>query len=352
MTIEVGDDTVRIDDYETEDVDVVKYFEELDNQQKNLEDELGSLLKLGVVAAKAGSVGLSTDYVDKEMTKLQEHMIDSIDAQFGEKGAIRELLTDHFGVDGIIAKQLLDPSAQGTPINELRTILLAEIEKIKIKLNIQEAEQSGTAHGFGFEDYCQTILEKIAADSKLGEEVEKTGDQKGLIDKKGDYVYTITDPASKIVLEMKDEQGITLPYIKKQLDGGIQNRGAQYGIFVTKQTDLSKKVGRFNEYDGNKLVIVLGSELEDEVVHDELLRVAIGWARLKLKQQSGQGPTLDTGKIRTKIQSVEAKIAALTNVKSKCTSIENDTEAIRSIVASVKDDIAEDLEEITKLLNA
>ena len=123
-------------------------------------------------------------------------------------------------------------------------------------------------------------------------------------------------------------------------------------VFVTKQTDLSKKVGRFNEYDGNKLVIVLGSELEDEVVHDELLRVAIGWARLKLKQQSGQGPTLDTGKIRTKIQSVEAKIAALTNVKSKCTSIENDTEAIRSIVASVKDDIAEDLEEITKLLNA
>ena len=41
---------------------------------------------------------------------------------------------------------------------------------------------------------------------------------------------------------------------------------------------------------------------------DELLRVAIGWARLKLKQQSGQGPKLDTGKIRTKIQSVEAKI--------------------------------------------
>ena len=107
MTIEVGDDTVRIDDYETEDVDVVKYFEELDNQQKNLEDELGSLLKLGVVAAKAGSVGLSTDYVDKEMTKLRENITDSINDQFGEKGVIPGLLTDHFGVDGIIAKQLL-----------------------------------------------------------------------------------------------------------------------------------------------------------------------------------------------------------------------------------------------------
>ncbi len=155
-----------------------------------------------------------------------------------------------------------------------------------------------------------------------------------------------------IVLEMKDKQGIGLPDIKEQLDGGMKNRGAQYGIFVTKQTDLSKKVGRFNEYDGNKLVIVLGSELEDEVIHDELLRVAIGWARLKLKQQSGQGPMLDTGKIRTKIQSVETKIEGLSDVKSKCTSIEKSTEAIRSTVASVKDEIAEDLEEITKLLNA
>ena len=106
MTIEVGDDTVRIDDYETEDVDVVKYFEELDNQQKNLEDELGILLKLGVVAAKAGSVGLSTDYVDKEMTKLQEHMTDSINEQFGEKGAIPEFLKEHFGVDGLIVVDL------------------------------------------------------------------------------------------------------------------------------------------------------------------------------------------------------------------------------------------------------
>ena len=62
-----------------------------------------------------------------------------------------------------------------------------------------------------------------------------------MIDDKGDFVYTITDPASKIVLEMKDKKGITLPDIKEQLDGGMKNRGAQYGIFVTKQTDLSQE---------------------------------------------------------------------------------------------------------------
>ena len=49
MTIEVGDDTVRIDDYETEDIDVVKYFEAMDKlTEEQLEDELGILLKLGV----------------------------------------------------------------------------------------------------------------------------------------------------------------------------------------------------------------------------------------------------------------------------------------------------------------
>ena len=38
MPIEVENDIVSIDDYETDDADVVKYFEELDDQQKNLKD--------------------------------------------------------------------------------------------------------------------------------------------------------------------------------------------------------------------------------------------------------------------------------------------------------------------------
>jgi hypothetical protein len=350
MTIEVKNDKIAINNFETDDPDLIVYFENLKQKNKNLEEELYNLLKLGVLAAKAGNVGLSTDYVDKQVEKMKEQVLVSLQEQFGNDGAVVNFLEEHLGVDGKIAKELLNPTVSGTPTNTMMVALLTELEKIKNKLNIRETEQKGTQKGFDFEDYCQPILESVA--KVLGDTVDKTGDIQGLIDDKGDFEYTIKDLGSKIVLEMKDMESITLPYIKEQLDGGMTNRAAQYGIFVSKKREaLPKYVGLFNEYDDNKLVIALGSELEDEIIHDDLIRVAIGWARSKLKQQTGQGSAIDTGKIRSKIQSVEEKMKNLTDVKTKCTGIENSTASIRSTVDTVQADIATDIKEILESMN-
>ena len=347
MTVEVKDDKVTINDFDTDVSETVAYFETLKKEleekklppeelQKQLVIELDKLLRLGALAAKAGNVGLSTDYVDEQVAKMKEKMVVSLQEEFGDFETT--------------VKELLDPNVDGATSSGGIARVLAEVEKIKIKLNIREAEQRGTQKGFDFEDYCQPILESIA--KVFGDKVEPTGDTEGLIDDKGDFVYTIKDLGSKIVLEMKDKEQITLPYIKEQLDGGMQNRAAQFGIFVSKKREaLSNYVGLFNEYDNNKLVIALGSELEDEIIHDDLIRVAIGWARSKLKQESGQGSMIDTGKIRIKIQSVEEKMKNLTDVKTKCTGIENSTASIRSTVDTVQADIATDLKEILESMN-
>jgi hypothetical protein len=259
-------------------------------------------------------------------------------------------LQEQFGDLQKITKELLDPNAPSSATNTVVGRILNEVEKIQTKLNIREAEQRGTQKGFDFEDYCQPILESVA--KAFGDIVDKTGDTQGLIDDKGDFVYTIKDLGAKIVLEMKDMQQITLPYIKEQLDGGMKNRAAQFGIFVSKNREaLPNYVGSFNDYDDNKLVIALGSELEDEIIHEDLIRVAISWARSKLKQQSGQGSAIDTGKIRIKIQSVAEKMKNLTDVKTKCTGIENSTASIRSTVDTVQADIATDLKEILESMN-
>jgi len=348
MTIEVKNDKVTINNFETDVSEVVAYFETLKKElegkklppeelQKQLVIELDKLLRLGALAAKAGNVGLSTDYVDEQVAKMKEKMLVSLQEQFGDF----EKAT----------KELLDPNVPGTVTDTIISRILAEVEKIKNKLQIREAEQRGTQKGFDFEDYCQPILESVA--KAFGDIVDKTGDTQGLIDDKGDFVYTIKDLGSKIVLEMKDMQQITLPYIKEQLDGGMKNRAAQFGIFVSKNREaLPNYVGSFNDYDDNKLVIALGSELEDEIIHEDLIRVAISWARSKLKQQSGQGSAIDTGKIRIKIQSVAEKMKNLTDVKTKCTGIENSTASIRSTVDTVQADIATDLKEILESMNA
>ena len=84
MTVTVEGGVVKIDDYEINNEDVSKHFETLKEQGKDLDAELGKLLKLGAIAAKATTVGLTTDYIDKEMTKLQEQITNEIQDQFGD----------------------------------------------------------------------------------------------------------------------------------------------------------------------------------------------------------------------------------------------------------------------------
>ena len=351
MTVTVDNDKVKIDSHENHDPEVVAYFEFLKSQAKNLEEELDKAVKLGTLVTKAGNVGLSTDYVDKQVEKMKEQVLVSLQEQFGNDGAVVKFLEEHFGVDGKIAKELLSPTTQGSPINILVNAIMEEFEKIKTHLNIQEVKQKGTAKGGDFEEYCKPILEEIA--SNHGEDVVHTGKTPGPIGLVGDFVYTITNPELKIVLEMKTETGtITLPDIKKELAGGMENRSAQYGIFVSKHREaIPLKVGIFNEYEDNKLVIALGSELQDEIIHQSILKIAIGYARARLRQQSGQKVGIDPSKIRTKLQSIEAKYNDLSQILASCSGIEKETVRIRGLVEIIHTDIEKSTKEITDLIS-
>ena len=181
--IEVKNGKVTINNFETDVSEVVAYFETLKEElkekklspeelQKQLVIELDKLLRLGALAAKAGNVGLSTDYVDEQVSKMKQKVLDSLQEQFGDLQKI--------------TKELLDPNAPSSATNTVVGSILNEVEKIQTKLNIREAEQRGTKKGFDFEDYCQPILESIA--KVFGDEVPKTGDTQGLIDDKGDFV--------------------------------------------------------------------------------------------------------------------------------------------------------------------
>ncbi len=62
----------------------------------------------------------------------------------------------------------------------------------------------------------------------------------------------------------------------------MRNRGAEYGIFVIKfREGMPKRVGVFNEFRKNILVVALGSKEENSLI-PHLLRVAYEWARLRL----------------------------------------------------------------------
>ncbi len=76
----VKDEKLTIKDYETEEEDIVSYFENL--EKGTLEEALEKVLKLGVIASKSSQVGSTIDYIQNKINTIQN----KIDEQFGEQG--------------------------------------------------------------------------------------------------------------------------------------------------------------------------------------------------------------------------------------------------------------------------
>ena len=108
--------------------------------------------------------------------------------------------------------------------------------------------------------------------------------------------------------------------------------------FFSRKNGFSKDVGLFQEY-GNKLFVALTTEETDNVeLQNELLVIALRWARLRLKQKSG---TIDSSLIIEKIENVQRSMKKFSTIKTKCTSIKG-----------TADEISEDLDELREIINA
>ena len=98
--ISVEDGILRINEYETEEQDVVSFFENLQEQGKDLEEMLEDVLKLGVIVSKSGQVGQQIDLVEKKVQAIQN----KIDEQFGDQGQVIKDAIQQLAVDMNIAQ--------------------------------------------------------------------------------------------------------------------------------------------------------------------------------------------------------------------------------------------------------
>ena len=312
--ISIIEEKLEIQDFTSDDQDIVNYFENAQNEGKPLDEILENILKLGIIAAKSAQVGHQVDYVEKKFMLIQTKLEKQLDEQFGDHGdSIKDSMTEMFHKLGL---------------------------DLGINRAVELEHQKGTQKGAEFEEHCAEIILGIA--KHHGDRLETTAKISGIVkgNKKGDYVYTIQDSGKKIVLEMKDYvKPQSTPQLEKYLDDAIENRGAEYGIVVSKRKNgFSKDVGVFQEY-GNKLFVALTTEESENVeLQNELLVIALRWARLRLKQKSG---TVDSSLIIEKIENVQRTMKKFSNIKAKCTSIKG-----------TADEISEDLDELRETINA
>ncbi len=364
--ITVRGNRVAVLNWETDDNDIVSFF-----QNKPVEDRPRAFeraLKVGVVASNVVGTAERIDYVQKAFNSLQtrfEQQLDrtltqlgqTFDDMFGEKGKFARIIQDNFGDNGKLVKEIFDPAREGTPLYQLRVELerqITEVQKaLARKSGAEEVVARTPVRGLEFEEEVYGILSRIVRQRK-GDELEATGTTVGGLSKskKGDFLIRFTEkPTSPLAIETKDEARISLPELNRTLEKTLENRGAAYAILVSKNVEaLPDSVGWFNEYGNNKLVVALGSSGSDQL-REEVLNIAITWARLRILLQTPTRVGVDAGKIAEAARKAETVIGRFREILTQCTNVEKASRTIRGLCEEIQQSLTTELTTISTLVS-
>jgi len=350
MAIKATPTQLRVTDLTIEDPSVVDYFAALDDEEVN--QRLHEVIRVGVTAIQAGDTAANTELVRRRFEALEQRLEDDLDAVFGERGSLPEMLENHLGENGRLT-DLFDPHADGTPIAKLRKDIVGEVQDFRNiilkKEGAEELKEVTPLSGFAFEDELWEQLQALARTH--GDDVERTGETTGVgRSKKGDFVVEVDGNGPRFVIEAKDTE-LTLPQIKDELEESIPNRDAVFGVLLSKQQDdLPKKVGWFNEYEGNQLVAAV-TDGEDDRLFGPLVRFVYSYARIRaLAEASGGTAELDLPAVRAEIHGLQDDLAEVTQIKSRCTKIENLSDEIRRGADEMRRSIEDRTQRLRKML--
>lgn len=355
-TVKLEEDgkTVLIENVKIADDNLYQFLREVD-EEKRVERLVGAV-RIGAVGLRRMTMGEEVDFVEKGFNSLLskfERMFDP-SLETSHLGKLAKVLKEYFDKGGTV-ENMLDPSVENTPIGKLRLDILREIKEVRDAVTKKEAKEEvmdvTTLKGYAFEDACEEILSDFIS-KNIGDLFERTTTKIGEIEGGfvGDFVITPRDfPDRKIVLETKDWNSVTYPQIIENLKSAINNRGARYGIFVSKFKEaLPKKVGWFNEYGGNMLVCALGSKVAGTFL-PEILNIAYQWAKLRVEREI----TMEEKALETVVKGmkeVERRLEAISQIQKQCTNVEKATGEIRTLSDNLRDGIKEEINKIQKAM--
>ena len=365
MGISISDDTLRIDGFSTKDMSIISYFNDMPDTDR--EQKLEMLLRLAILATNSVGQTISIEHVEKTFDRLRNDMTQNIDKILGPKGDFVLSLEEYLGEDGKM-QDMLDLNKTDSPLSSLQAAMTTEVANIQkgIRTEVmqimtaisqqkgyEEAAKKGTQKGEEFEDRCMNYLCDIA--KHHSDTVEHTHDTIGHVtnSKKGDFVVNIAGTKKKFVLEMKElTNRPTLPSIKRYLDDSMENRGADYSIWVSRNQDaLPKEVGWFNEYGGNKLVCALSKNADDGDENVWALETAYRWARLKIKHDTIAQTKFDPAIINDSIQKIHESLKEIHKITTKCKNIRDQVDDIDEILKREERKIKNEIDEILNTLN-
>ena len=291
---------------------------------------------------------------EEAFTDLEKLIQDQANDQ--KPGALISLLKTKL-VEQVIAE--LDPSKETSPFHTISAQLLQLLEKSAGDKATQAAYGNSREKGIDFEELLDQMIQPEAA--VHGDDAQFTGDTPAPSgEKTGDEVVTLNLASTnneeiRIVWEaktdksFKDTKGrLKRDKVANELESAMENREAVCGIFVSdaRGIDLSKQP-IWQEFDGNKLIIVLDDENPDQ----RLIRIAYLWSRWTvLRAQDQEEGELDIVAIERTLNALQREFDGLANLKRLHTPIRTNIIAAEAFVKSFEENLDSLMEELRGLM--
>lgn len=385
MAVDVDreNDRVHIHELTVHDETLVAFLE--DSEAESAEETVERALKVGAATLQLAETAKEVEFVKREFTSMQEEVereLDDVheelaetfgdegrvsrilDGHLGEEGTLRRHIEDTFGDDGIFSERLdeelgengeriqaaLDPDVEGTPTYRLKQSLKEEIDGIRDKLVEEETEEvlrgKTPLKGEDFEETVEDMLTDWTYHTQHS--YEYTGGTSGELSGRdvGDFVLELGDVDQRIVIEAKSDQSYTEPKIKEEMADAIENRNADYGIFlVESEAYVPDKVGYLQEYE--EFVVVCLSQEHADDVDPRLFHIGLNWARMRAAQAGMEtGEDLDPEIIQTKVEAAADAIDRFSSVKSKCTTIKKNANGIEATLDEIANEVKAQLADV------
>jgi len=384
--VQVNPDTNEVSvQFTVHDEDLANYIAEYDDSEQA--DVVEHAFRVGMMTLQLSETTKDVEHVKREFESLQsdfeeeiEQVRDELEETFGEDGELDEALTDHLGEDGTLRDHIedafgedgeltdrlesalgedgskiqdaLDPDVEGTPTYRLKQEIREIHQALEREAGREEERQQSWKKGDDFEETLGNLLETLVYNTT--HEVEHTGDVEGEIPGRdvGDHVLTLGETGQNIVVEAKSKKINSAQKIKSEMEEAIENRDADYGIFVTEcESYVPDKVGYFQEYDQEILCVALSADEADDI-DPGFLNIAWNWARMRtIQSHVDTGESVDTETIQAQVDEVRDSIDRFSSVKTKCSDIEETAGEIKTLLDEIRDDVRADLDTITTELS-
>lgn len=334
LRADTSTNTVTIDGAQIEDRDIAAYFDDVPNDQR--EERLQTALLLGVIALKSTETAARVDFVEKRFNELEQRFQQEVQEVLDKN---RDLL-----------QNALDPN-DDTPLGDLNRQLSKQISQLGVALGIEEGKtkerQRSALKGQDFEAAVQQLLGKITGTTE--DTLELKMDEEGFEgSKKGDFVLTLNGRNKRIVFEAKDQK-ISKQKIEDYMTEAITNRDAVYGVYVAKHVEnLPQEIGWFREYNGDILILALGSE-DDDSLANEIIEIGYKWARRRVLDHVDKDDIAD---VWHKIETAERSLEDFNEIKKSASKIESSAKDIWERANTLKQELDDHFQQIHAELDA